>query len=73
MIGSGRTCSHEGCETRLSRYNSDALCRVHNVAGGRSDDELISLMAVIHRDFADLTEDEDEVQDLRRPSSRRVP
>lgn len=28
-FGAGRTCKDEGCDVRLSRYNSGAFCSLH--------------------------------------------
>jgi len=31
--GAERVCDHEGCETKLSRYNKARFCWVHDDAG----------------------------------------
>jgi len=30
----GRVCSHDGCDTRLSRYNPDEQCALHRSPEG---------------------------------------
>jgi hypothetical protein len=47
-FGRDRVCTHEGCATRLSMYNSGDLCAVHTSFRSAGADATLRIMPDVH-------------------------